>query len=162
VPTATLQLDGSPALNKVRWTANGQQIIVGDDQGKISLFDVNENFSQPRNEDWNKFVHVLQDLKENRSELEEALNVQGIAAQTLTPAGGSSVGATTPSSSMPTQLGTPMSVNSMQGIKGEPSLFNSGSNVSLNINNILSSHSLMQSASSSSLASNFRMANTPK
>ena len=34
-----------------------------------AVFDVNENYAQPRADDWGKFVKVLQDLKQNSSEL---------------------------------------------------------------------------------------------
>lgn len=35
-------VDGSPALNRVSWTPNGQQITVGDDMGKVWIYDVGE------------------------------------------------------------------------------------------------------------------------
>ena len=42
LPTASAQVEGAPALNRLTWTPNGSQIAVGDDQGKIHLFDVGE------------------------------------------------------------------------------------------------------------------------
>lgn len=87
VPTATKILDGVPAINKLRWSANGQQLVVGDDQGKISLFDVNENYTHPRSEDWQKFVRVLHDLKQSGNELEEnGLGQPGLVQSTNSPA----------------------------------------------------------------------------
>ena len=85
VPISTVAMDA--ALNKIRWTPNGLQIAVGDDQGKISIFDVNENYAQPRADDWGKFVKVLQDLKQNSSELDDqsinqAPNIVGGQTQT--------------------------------------------------------------------------------
>ena len=50
VSLSTVAMDA--ALNKIRWTPNALQIAVGDDQGNTS-----------------KFVKVLQDLKQNSSEL---------------------------------------------------------------------------------------------
>jgi dynein intermediate chain, cytosolic len=37
VPTASLTIDGAPALNKIRWNAAGNQLAVGDDQGDDRL-----------------------------------------------------------------------------------------------------------------------------
>ena len=42
VPTASAIVDGSPALNRVSWTPSGQQITVGDDMGKVWIYDVGE------------------------------------------------------------------------------------------------------------------------
>ncbi|XP_069959099.1 cytoplasmic dynein 1 intermediate chain isoform X4 [Cherax quadricarinatus] len=42
VPTASTVVEGSPALNRVSWTNSGQQITVGDDMGKIWIYDVGE------------------------------------------------------------------------------------------------------------------------
>ena len=35
-------VEGNPALNRVSWTNSGQQITVGDDMGKIWIYDVGE------------------------------------------------------------------------------------------------------------------------
>ena len=74
VPTASLTVDGAPALNKVRWNQSGHQLAVGDDQGKITLFDVNETYANPRPDDWSKFVRVLQDMKQSSVEMDESIN----------------------------------------------------------------------------------------
>jgi len=96
VPTASLVLDGTPALNKVRWTQGGNQIAVGDDQGKISLFDVNEQYANPRADDWTKFVRVLQDLKQSSVEMNESVNSSTSTSNlsSNTPVGQSSLGST--------------------------------------------------------------------
>jgi len=73
-PTVSLVIDGAPALNKVRWNQNGNQLAVGDDQGKITLFDVNESYANPRPDDWSKFVRVLQDLKQSSVDMDESIN----------------------------------------------------------------------------------------
>ena len=85
VPTATLLVDGAPALNKLRWNQSGQQIAVGDDQGKISLYDVNESYANPRADDWNRFVRVLQDLKQSSVEMDETINNTGSISTNTTP-----------------------------------------------------------------------------
>jgi hypothetical protein len=74
VPTASLLVDGAPALNKIRWHQSGHQLAVGDDQGKISLFDVNESYANARSDDWTRLVRVLQDFKQSQSELDETQN----------------------------------------------------------------------------------------
>lgn len=42
VPTASIVINGSPALNRVSWTPSGLHVTVGDDTGKIWVYDVAE------------------------------------------------------------------------------------------------------------------------
>lgn len=84
-------VDGTPALNKVRWSNSGNQIAVGDDQGKISLFDINESYANPRADDWTKFVRVLQDLKQSSNEMNESVNPASTNMTSNTPVGSSSI-----------------------------------------------------------------------
>lgn len=42
VPTASISVEGNPALNRVRWTHSGREIAVGDSEGQIVIFDVGE------------------------------------------------------------------------------------------------------------------------
>lgn len=42
VPAASIQVEGNPALNKVSWTSNGLQVTVGDNLGKIWVYDIAE------------------------------------------------------------------------------------------------------------------------
>jgi len=112
VPTASVVVDGAPALNKVRWNQNGHQIAVGDDQGKITLYDVNENYANPRADDWSKFVRCLQDLKQSTVEMDESINT-GTASLQNTP----SSALNTPSSMMPQS--TPIT-SALQQVKSEP------------------------------------------
>lgn len=42
LPSATVQVDGPAALNRVSWTSSGQHVIAGDDMGKIWVYDVGE------------------------------------------------------------------------------------------------------------------------
>lgn len=66
LPTASVTIDNA-ALSKLIWTPNGNQIVVGDDQGKIYLYDVGEQLSQPKNDEGQKFISTLNELK-NSSE----------------------------------------------------------------------------------------------
>uniref|UniRef100_A0A8C1T3S8 Dynein, cytoplasmic 1, intermediate chain 2a n=1 Tax=Cyprinus carpio TaxID=7962 RepID=A0A8C1T3S8_CYPCA len=42
VPTASMTVDGSPALNRLRWSQSGREIVVGDSEGQIHIYDVGE------------------------------------------------------------------------------------------------------------------------
>lgn len=70
VPTATAMVEGSPALNRVSWTPSGTHVTVGDDTGKIWLYDIGEQLSQPRHDEWNRMVCTLQELKNNQADEE--------------------------------------------------------------------------------------------
>lgn len=116
VPTASLLIDSSPALNKMRWSPNGHQIAVGDDQGKISLIDVNESYTNPRADDWSRMVKVLADLKRSTAEIEEATQTgaggSSSGGASGPGAGGGGGGSGTPSSNAGSQTATPSSAAS--------------------------------------------------
>lgn len=57
-------------MNRVSWTPSGQHVTVGDDMGKIWVYEVGEQLAQPRIDDWNKFLFTLQDLKNNQTDEE--------------------------------------------------------------------------------------------
>ncbi|MGH0122095.1 UNVERIFIED_CONTAM: hypothetical protein FKN15_013014 [Acipenser sinensis] len=42
VPTASITVEGNPALNRVRWAHSGREIAVGDSDGQILIYDVGE------------------------------------------------------------------------------------------------------------------------
>lgn len=42
VPAASLIVEGNPALNRVSWTPSGLHVTVGDNQGRIWVYDVAE------------------------------------------------------------------------------------------------------------------------
>lgn len=42
MPTASISVEGNPALNRVRWTHSGREIAVGDSEGQIVIYDVGE------------------------------------------------------------------------------------------------------------------------
>nr|XP_012216763.1 PREDICTED: cytoplasmic dynein 1 intermediate chain-like isoform X24 [Linepithema humile] len=70
VPTASVVVDGCPALNRVSWTPSGLHVTVGDDTGKIWVYDVAEHLAHPRLDEWNKFLYTQQDLKNNKADEE--------------------------------------------------------------------------------------------
>ncbi len=42
VPTASVTVEGSPALNRVRWAQSGREVAVGDSEGQVHIYDVGE------------------------------------------------------------------------------------------------------------------------
>uniref|UniRef100_A0A672T8S9 Uncharacterized protein n=1 Tax=Sinocyclocheilus grahami TaxID=75366 RepID=A0A672T8S9_SINGR len=78
VPTASVSVDGSPALNRLRWSQSGREIAVGDSEGQIHIYDVGEQISVPRSDEWTRFVRTLAEIHENRDDAEE------LATQRLT------------------------------------------------------------------------------
>uniref|UniRef100_A0AAR2IMJ0 Dynein, cytoplasmic 1, intermediate chain 2a n=1 Tax=Pygocentrus nattereri TaxID=42514 RepID=A0AAR2IMJ0_PYGNA len=71
VPTATITVEGTPALNRLRWAQSGREIAVGDSDGQILIYDVGEQIAVPRNDEWTRFVRTLAEINENRDDAEE-------------------------------------------------------------------------------------------
>lgn len=42
VPTASVTMEGNPALHRVRWAQSGREIAVGDSEGQVLIYDVGE------------------------------------------------------------------------------------------------------------------------
>ncbi|XP_033224820.1 cytoplasmic dynein 1 intermediate chain isoform X4 [Belonocnema kinseyi] len=70
VPAASVIVDGCPALNRVSWMPSGFHVTVGDDTGRIWVYDVAEHLAHPRMDEWNKFLYTQQDLKNNKADEE--------------------------------------------------------------------------------------------
>uniref|UniRef100_A0A9J7WVM0 Dynein, cytoplasmic 1, intermediate chain 2a n=2 Tax=Cyprinus carpio TaxID=7962 RepID=A0A9J7WVM0_CYPCA len=79
VPTASMSVEGSPALNRLRWSQSGREIAVGDSEGQIHIYDVGEQIAVPRNDEWTRFVRTLAEINENHDDAEE-LAAQRLAA----------------------------------------------------------------------------------
>ncbi|KAK6485078.1 cytoplasmic dynein 1 intermediate chain 2-like isoform X1 [Huso huso] len=71
VPTASITVEGNPALNRVRWAHSGREIAVGDSDGQILIYDVGEQISVPRNDEWTRFARTLAEINANRADAEE-------------------------------------------------------------------------------------------
>ncbi|EEB09929.1 dynein intermediate chain, cytosolic, putative [Pediculus humanus corporis] len=87
VPTAGIVVEGAPALNRVSWSQSGQYVTAGDDLGRIWVYEVGEALSQPRVDEWNKFMYTLEDFKHNQAdeEIEKAANmIYGSGPSSLT------------------------------------------------------------------------------
>lgn len=79
VPTASVTVEGNPALNRIRWAHSGREIAVGDSDGRVLVYDVGEQTAVPRNDEWTRFVRTLAEINENRDDAEE-LAAQRLAA----------------------------------------------------------------------------------
>uniref|UniRef100_A0A8C9WXS8 Dynein cytoplasmic 1 intermediate chain 2 n=1 Tax=Sander lucioperca TaxID=283035 RepID=A0A8C9WXS8_SANLU len=79
VPTASVTVEGNPALNRVRWAHSGREIAVGDSDGRVLVYDVGEQTAVPRNDEWTRFVRTLAEINDNRDDAEE-LAAQRLAA----------------------------------------------------------------------------------
>uniref|UniRef100_A0A7N6B223 Cytoplasmic dynein 1 intermediate chain 2 n=1 Tax=Anabas testudineus TaxID=64144 RepID=A0A7N6B223_ANATE len=79
VPTASVTVEGNPALNRVRWAHSGREIAVGDSDGQVLVYDIGEQIAVPRNDEWTRFVRTLAEINENRDDAEE-LAAQRLAA----------------------------------------------------------------------------------
>ncbi|XP_073708375.1 dynein, cytoplasmic 1, intermediate chain 2a isoform X4 [Garra rufa] len=79
VPTASVTVEGNPALNRIRWAQSGREVAVGDSEGQVHIYDVGEQISVPRQDEWTRFVLTLTEINENREDVEE-LAAQRLAA----------------------------------------------------------------------------------
>ncbi|XP_016138836.1 LOW QUALITY PROTEIN: cytoplasmic dynein 1 intermediate chain 1 [Sinocyclocheilus grahami] len=50
VPTASVTIEGAPALNCIRWASGGKEVAVGDSEGRVWIYDVGE-LAVPHSED---------------------------------------------------------------------------------------------------------------
>ncbi|XP_060776079.1 dynein, cytoplasmic 1, intermediate chain 2a isoform X4 [Neoarius graeffei] len=79
VPSASVTVDGNPALNRVRWANSGREVAVGDSEGRVHIYDVGEQIAVPRQDEWTRFIKTLSELSENQEEAED-LATQRLAA----------------------------------------------------------------------------------
>ncbi|XP_053539693.1 cytoplasmic dynein 1 intermediate chain 2 isoform X3 [Ictalurus punctatus] len=79
VPSASVTIEGNPALNRVRWASSGREVAVGDSEGRVHIYDVGEQIAVPRQDEWTRFLKTLSELGENQEEAED-LATQRLAA----------------------------------------------------------------------------------
>ncbi|XP_070225926.1 cytoplasmic dynein 1 intermediate chain 1 isoform X3 [Bos mutus] len=70
VPTASVAIEGTSALNRVRWAQGGKEVAVGDSEGRIWIYDVGE-LAVPHNDEWTRFARTLVEIRANRADSEE-------------------------------------------------------------------------------------------
>uniref|UniRef100_A0A8C9WAA8 Dynein cytoplasmic 1 intermediate chain 1 n=1 Tax=Scleropages formosus TaxID=113540 RepID=A0A8C9WAA8_SCLFO len=75
VPTASVTIEGAPALNRVRWAPSGREVAVGDSEGRVWIYDVGE-LAAPHAEDWTRFARTLVEIQANRGDSEEEAAAQ--------------------------------------------------------------------------------------
>jgi len=75
------------SLCKIVWADNGQQLTVGDSEGHIWIYDVQEALYSPRPEEWIKLTRTLREIRQTNAEAEElaeTLNKVGTTSTTST------------------------------------------------------------------------------
>jgi len=71
VPLSSMQLEGSPAIIKAKWSQNGRKMVIGDDDGKIHVADIGENICTPQPDAWSNLVHTLSELQSQTTEIDQ-------------------------------------------------------------------------------------------
>jgi len=56
--------NGSKSLNRLKWSKNGTEIAVGDDHGKISIYEINESIALPNQNEFDLLSNSLKTLKQ--------------------------------------------------------------------------------------------------
>ncbi|KAK4474711.1 hypothetical protein MN116_001838 [Schistosoma mekongi] len=64
VPSVRTMIPGQPSLNKCRFHSSGSHIAVGDDNGRIHMFDLNEAMAIPHADEWTMFSHTTSELRQ--------------------------------------------------------------------------------------------------
>ncbi|XP_026863088.1 cytoplasmic dynein 1 intermediate chain 1 isoform X3 [Electrophorus electricus] len=71
VPTASVTVEGSCALNRVRWDSGGREVAAGDSDGRVWVYDVGEQLAMPHPDDWSRLARVLAEIRVNADREEE-------------------------------------------------------------------------------------------
>ena len=83
LPTASVVVEGSPALNKLAWTPSGSQVVVGDDVGKVWVYDVGEQLALAKGDESTQLIHTLQELRQNQLEPADGVPEADLAYSSL-------------------------------------------------------------------------------
>uniref|UniRef100_A0A7E4UXG4 WD_REPEATS_REGION domain-containing protein n=1 Tax=Panagrellus redivivus TaxID=6233 RepID=A0A7E4UXG4_PANRE len=70
-PVTTVKLDELAGGSRLLWNSTGQELAVGDDRGRVLLYDVHESLSNVRNDEWDKLATTLREIKVDSSEIPE-------------------------------------------------------------------------------------------
>ncbi|NP_001360494.1 WD_REPEATS_REGION domain-containing protein [Caenorhabditis elegans] len=57
-------------MNRLIWSPDGKHVFVGDDEGRVHMYDVRESLYVLKSEEWNRFARVLSDMKQSNEEAE--------------------------------------------------------------------------------------------
>nr|CAG4636903.1 EOG090X03UT [Ceriodaphnia reticulata]SVE72855.1 EOG090X03UT [Ceriodaphnia reticulata] len=120
VPVTSVMVDGNPALNRVKWTQSGMNLTVGDDNGKIWVYELGEQLAVPRADEWTRLVHTLQELHQNQLDEDmEKLNF-GVGSSLGSGPGSSSIGIGSSISQLASTTSPPSSLGSMSSSSSAP------------------------------------------
>uniref|UniRef100_A0A8C9TVE6 Dynein cytoplasmic 1 intermediate chain 1b n=1 Tax=Scleropages formosus TaxID=113540 RepID=A0A8C9TVE6_SCLFO len=76
VPSASVTIEGTSALNRVRWASGGREVAVGDSEGRVWIYDVGEQLAVPHIDEWSRFARTLVEIRANRADGEEEGTVE--------------------------------------------------------------------------------------
>ncbi|OQV23900.1 Cytoplasmic dynein 1 intermediate chain 2 [Hypsibius exemplaris] len=71
IPILKVPLEGSPSASRLLWTPSGQQLLVGDNSGKLHVYDVKE-VAGSRADDLTQLEKTIQELRLRSQVTEEA------------------------------------------------------------------------------------------
>nr|CAG4643115.1 EOG090X03UT [Ilyocryptus agilis] len=121
VPVTSVIVEGNPALNRVKWTQSGLNLTVGDDNGKIWVYELGEQLAVPKADEWSRLVHTLQELHQNQLDEDlDKLNF-GVGGGALgSGPGSSSLGIGSSISQLASTTSPPSSLGSMSSSSSVP------------------------------------------
>lgn len=68
-PSASIDIDNrTRAINKLKWSRKGTEIVIGDDHGEMRIYEISENFARPDNDEYDKLLKTLDNLKKLNQE----------------------------------------------------------------------------------------------
>ncbi|RNA08016.1 cytoplasmic dynein 1 intermediate chain 2-like isoform X5 [Brachionus plicatilis] len=68
-PSASIDIDNrTRAINKLKWSRKGTEIVIGDDHGEMRIYEISENFARPENDEYDKLLKTLENLKKLNQE----------------------------------------------------------------------------------------------
>ncbi|XP_055342973.1 cytoplasmic dynein 1 intermediate chain 2-like isoform X2 [Paramacrobiotus metropolitanus] len=71
IPVLRIPIEGASSASRLQWTPSGQQLLVGDNSGRLHVFDVKETHGY-RSEDSNHLKRTIQELKQRSLASDEA------------------------------------------------------------------------------------------
>lgn len=58
-------------------------MALGDDNGKIWIYDVNEQLANPKSNEWNQFAKSLNEIKQSQVEAEELVQAMALSSSPM-------------------------------------------------------------------------------
>lgn len=120
VPVTSIMVDGNPALNRVKWTPSGMNVTIGDDNGKIWLYELGEQLAVPRADEWTRLVHTLQELHQNQLDEDMDKMSFGVGGSLGSGPGSSSLGIGSSISQLASTTSPPSSLGSLSSSSSAP------------------------------------------